>query len=37
MLFKDGRPVAQQAGAMDAERIEAWVRDALGQTRRSTA
>jgi len=30
MLFKGGRLVAQQAGAMDAGGIEAWVRNALG-------
>ncbi len=30
MLFKDGKVLAQQAGAMDAGRIEAWVRQALG-------
>jgi thioredoxin 2 len=30
MLFRGGKPVAQQAGAMDAGRIEAWVRQALG-------
>jgi thioredoxin 2 len=29
MLFKGGKPVAQQAGAMDAGRIEAWVKQAL--------
>ena len=30
MLFKGGKLVAQQAGAMDAGRIEAWVKQALG-------
>jgi len=30
MLFKGGKLVAQQAGAMDAGGIEAWVRQALG-------
>jgi thioredoxin 2 len=25
-LFRDGREVARQAGAMDAARIEAWVK-----------
>jgi thioredoxin 2 len=30
MLFRGGKPIAQQAGAMDAGRIEAWVRQALG-------
>jgi thioredoxin 2 len=30
MLFKDGKVLAQQAGATDAGRIEAWVRQALG-------
>ena len=30
MLFWGGKPIAQQAGAMDEGRIEAWVRQALG-------
>ena len=29
MLFKDGKPVAQTAGAMSASQIEAWIRDNL--------
>jgi thioredoxin 2 len=29
MLFKGGKVVAQQAGALDAGRIEAWVKQAL--------
>ena len=27
MLFVDGKPVAQTAGAMSAGQIEAWIRD----------
>jgi thioredoxin 2 len=30
MLFRGGKAIAQQAGAMDAGGIEAWVRQALG-------
>jgi len=29
-LFRGGREIARQAGAMDAGRIEAWVRQQLG-------
>ena len=29
MLFKDGKPVAQTAGAMSAGQIEAWIRQNL--------
>jgi thioredoxin 2 len=29
ILFRDGQPVAQQAGAMMAQQIESWVRQAL--------
>ena len=29
MLFKDGKPIAQTAGAMSASQIEAWIRDNL--------
>lgn len=29
ILFRDGKPVAQQAGAMMAAQIESWVRQAL--------
>ncbi|MBN9011397.1 MAG: thioredoxin TrxC [Rhizobiales bacterium] len=30
MVFKGGKPVAQQAGAMDAARLAAWVRQSAG-------
>ena len=29
ILFRDGKPVAQQAGAMTAAQIESWVRQAV--------
>ena len=29
ILFRDGKPVAQQAGAMTAAQIEGWVRQAI--------
>jgi thioredoxin 2 len=29
LLFKDGREVARQSGAMSAAQLDAWVRGAL--------
>ena len=30
MVFKDGREVARQSGAMDAEQLSRWVKSATG-------